>query len=300
MKASHGLVPSFGVTHVDHTLDFVTPIGATMSDTALLLEVIAGPDWRDPQWVRGEVACGQYADAGDEGVGGLRIGVVAESHGDFCDPAVREGLARAVAALQAAGAFVEDVSVPIWAHALRIFQPYVGILFAAMVRSEGEGFGHLGFVDVERMHAFAVARRAESRELAPQVKCWLIAARHLHERYMNVPYGRLQNLRLEVRRGISAALDRYDLLLTPTLPSTAPRLLEGPATVDQLVNRTAALLCLNTAPLNLSGHPGLSVPSGADENGLPTAVQVVGRHFDERNAFRAGFALEESLGPFLP
>ena len=69
-----------------------------------------------------------------------------------------------------------------------------------MIRSEGEGYGHLGVIDVNRMHAFAVARRTESRYLNPYIKCWMIADRYLHERYMNVTYGKLQNLRLEIRR----------------------------------------------------------------------------------------------------
>ena len=103
--------------------------------------------------------------------------------------------------------------------------------------------------------------------------CRPLPARALRERV----YARLQNLRLRVRREISAALERYDLLLTPTLPITAPRLLEGTASFAEIAARTSAALCFNTAPLNLSGHPALSVPSGADADGLPTAVQLVAR-----------------------
>jgi amidase len=210
-------------------------------------------------------------------------------------PAVLEGLDRAGAALRASGALVAPISIPMWRHAMGIFQPYIGHLVANMFRSEGEGYGHLGYIDVDRMHAFAVARRSESRELAPQLKCWVIADRYLHERYMNVSYGRLHNLRLAVRQRLSEALRTCDLLLTPTLPFTAPKLIEGPIPISDLINRTAASLCFNTAPLNLTGHPALSIPSGFDANGLPTAVQVVAAHFDEYTAFRAGFALERAL-----
>jgi hypothetical protein len=96
------------------------------------------------------------------------------------------------------------------------------------------------------------------------VKSWLVADRYLHELSANAVYARLHNLRLRVRRELSAALERYDLLLTPTVPITAPRLLEGPASFVEIAARTSAALCFNTAPLNLSGHPALSVPSGAD------------------------------------
>jgi amidase len=215
-------VPSFGITHIDHTIDFVTPIARTVRDAAVLLEAIAGPDWRDPQWVRDPIQAATYARAEEDSVQGLRVGIVAESrNSELCAPAVLEGQDRAAAALRVGGAQVEPISIPIWQHALAIFQPYIGHLVANMFRSEGEGYGHLGYIDVNRMHAFAVARRSESRELAPQLKCWVIADRYLHERYMNVSYGRLHNLRLAVRQRVSEALGTCDLLLTATLPVAA-------------------------------------------------------------------------------
>jgi len=110
-----------------------------------------------------------------------------------------------------------------------------------------------------------------------------------------LPYARLHNARLALRRDVSAALGEWDVLLTPTLPMTAPKLLTEAASFAEVSGRTASRLCFNTAPLNLTGHPALSVPSGVDEAGLPTAVQVVGAHFDEATAFRVAFAVESGL-----
>jgi amidase len=138
-------------------------------------------------------------------------------------------------------------------------------------------------------------RREEGGLLPPQVKAWLVADRHVHERWAGVPFARLHNARLALRRDVTAALGEWDVLLTPTLPMTAPALLTGDASFAEVSGRTAARLCFNTAPLNLTGHPALSVPSGVDADGLPTAVQLVARHFDERTAFRAAFALERAL-----
>ena len=79
VKPTHGLVPSWGIIHIDHTIDFVTPIARTVEGAALLLEVIAGHDWRDAQWVRGEPESGDFTGARTAGVEGLRIAVITES-----------------------------------------------------------------------------------------------------------------------------------------------------------------------------------------------------------------------------
>ena len=298
-KGTHGLVPSHGVTHIDHTIDCVTPIARTVRDAALLLEAVAGADDRDPQWVRGAIETASYTEAESAGVEGLLIGIVEESCTTrHCVPAVLDGFERAAAALRVAGASIERFSLPLWDHALAIFQSYIACLVANMFRSENEGYGHLGEIDPDRIEWFGRVRRDHSVDLAKQVKSWLVADRYLHELSANAVYARLHNLRLRVRRELSAALERYDLLLTPTLPITAPRLPEGPASFAEIAARTSAMLCFNTAPLNLSGHPALSVPSGADADGLPTAVQVVGPHWGELQSFRAAFALERALGPF--
>jgi amidase len=295
-KGTHGLVPSFGITYIDHTIDFVTPLGRTVSDAALLLEVIAGPDARDPQWVRGEIRTERYAEAAGAGVAGLTVAVIEESCDPaMCDEAVLAGVERALAALEDAGARVTRISLPIWAKALSIFQPYIGCLISNMVRSELAGYGHLGAVDPAVVRAFGDARRARCAELPEQLKAWLIAERYLHERDSNATFARLQNLRLLVRERVSTALGEHDLLLTPTLPTTAPRLLERPASFAEIASRTSATMCFNTAPLNLTGHPAISVPSGTDAAGLPTAAQLVAAHFDELTAFRAAFELERAL-----
>ncbi|MFZ1996407.1 MAG: amidase family protein, partial [Solirubrobacteraceae bacterium] len=117
VKATHGSVPSFGVAHIDHTIDSVTPIAATVADAALLLDVIAGEDWRDPQWARGVVESPPCADAATEDLAGLRVGIIREScDARLCVPAVVAGVHRAADALAAAGAQTEKITIPIWAN----------------------------------------------------------------------------------------------------------------------------------------------------------------------------------------
>jgi amidase len=295
VKATHGLIPSQGVTHLDHTLDAVCPMASTVDDAALLLQAIAGDDWRDPQWVRGPVpASWQPNDAGD--VAGLRVGVVVESiDGDLCSPDVVQNLRNVADDLARAGCRVRDVSIPIWPQALPIAQTLLCHLVGAMIRSEGVGFGHLGVVDGDRARAFAVARRGESRLLPPYLKVWMLVERYLHDEYLNASFGMLQNLRLRVRAEIEAALHEADLLLTPTTPGTAPPLLSPELVAEHGASRILRSLPYNTAPLNLSGHPVLALPSGVDHQGLPTSVQLVAGSFREEVAIRAGRVVESAL-----
>jgi amidase len=296
VKATHGLVPSWGISHIDHTIDFVTPLARTVEGAARLLEVIAGADWRDAQWVRAAPERHDYTAAKERGVEGLRIAVLEESAApELCDEAVLANLDAAVRVLGDEGATVGRVEIPLWQDGLAMFLPYIGHLFSDTFRSEGQGGGHLGAYDVHALSAYARARRDEGRLLAPQIKSWLIADRWIHETYAGVPYARLHNARLALRRAVSEAFGEWDLLLTPTLPLTAPKLASGGESFAEISARTSARLCYNTAPLNLTGHPAISVPSGTDADGLPTAVQIVGPAFGELTAFTAAFTLERAL-----
>jgi amidase len=116
MKATHGLVPSYGMTYKDHTIDHIGPMTKTVEGNALMLEVIAGADWRDPQWVRDAPSQGDYLGAASDGVAGLRIGVIREAlEPSGCTPDVLAAFEKALCVLSGLGAtIVEDVSIPLW------------------------------------------------------------------------------------------------------------------------------------------------------------------------------------------
>lgn len=298
VKATHGLVPTFGMTYIDHSLDYVCPMAIRVGDVATALEVIAGPDWRDPQFVRGTIRTDRYTEAEERGVEGLRVGIVAEGASpEQCERAVLDGLERAGEALEAAGAVCERVTIPLWPHAWPISLCFQIHAATAMIESEGQGHGHLGYVDVARQHAFGVARRSDADQFPPSARIWLVTGRYLHDRYYNTYFGKAQNLRLTLRRQVEQTLRSYDLLLTPTTPTTAPKLTLGRTSETDLIaaGTTRIDMALNTSPLNLSGHPGLALPSGRDASGLPTSVQLGGRHFDELTVFRAAYVLERAF-----
>lgn len=269
LKATHGAIPTHGVTHIDHTLDHVTPMAATVQQVAVAFDVLAGPDERDPQWMARE----HYSRPAPRG----RVAAILESIPPRCHPAVRQAFEATLARLGARGWHVEWISLPAWNHAQLIFNPYVAHVMANMVRSEGTGYGHLGEIDRDETLHYARARSEGSVDVVPQVKAWMLAERYLRKHYGNGTYATLQTLRRRVRAELTGLARRYEALLTPTLLCTAPRLLDSP-TVGQLLGRDAQLLTANVVQPNLTGHPAVTLPNGSDHNGLPTAVQLIGSH----------------------
>jgi Asp-tRNA(Asn)/Glu-tRNA(Gln) amidotransferase A subunit family amidase len=197
--------------------------------------------------------------------------------------------------LRASGATVERIALPAWKYGLSIFIPYVSFLWANMIRSEGVGYGHLGWIDVAEMAAFAESRGTLGDLLPYQIKCRMVAERYLHRTDPAI-YGHLQNCRLILRDQIERQFALFDLLMTPTIPFVAPPLLPSSTSFSEISAATTDLLCFNTVQANLSGHPAITIPSGVDPAGLPTAVQFVAAAFNEGTALAAGRCVERALG----
>lgn len=298
IKATHGLVPSFGLdTYFDHTIDSICPMGRTVADVADLLAAIAGADWRDPQWVRGSIDIAPYADAAGRGVEGLRVGILEEMlDPELCQQAVLGGVTHARAALEDAGAIVETISVPRLEFTSAIWFGVVLGAAPAMMRSDGLGYNHLGYVDVDRVQLAGISRRAETSSYGVFVQSLLAANRYLVDRYGHAFFAQAHNQRLALRREVDDALTSVDLLLTPTSPTTAPMLPTTRLSPSEQIRRLpdAGVHFPFTQAFNLTGHPALVMPSGVDSDGLPTSVQLVGPHFAEDRVFRAAFALERA------
>ena len=282
VKATHGLVPSFGITHIDHTIDFVTPIARTVADAALLLEVIAGADARDPQWVRGAIETARYAEAGRGRRGALGRDRVEEScDREVCEPAVLAGVDARRGARGGRGAeVVADLAADL-GDALAVFQPYIACLIVEHdPLGARPGYGHLGAIDRRVVRRSREARREQAGDIAEAAEGWLIAERWLHER------DRTRRTHGSRTCGGSSATRcpraRHRRAADADAADDGAALLDGRRDFAEVGARTSAALCFNTAPLNLTGHPAISVPSGADGAGLPTAVQLVSAHFQER------------------
>lgn len=298
IKPSQGLVPSHGMTYLDHTIDAVCPMARTVELTARMLDAISGHSERDPQWVRAKPVPTNAAAVLNEGVAGLRIGVVTQGTDPaLCEPGVLAAFESSCATLRAAGATVSQVSIPLWSDAWAIETTLLLHLAWLTAQTDGAGYSHLGEVDVERTHAFGLVRRLEADAFPPFFKVWLLGGRYLHDAYFSTYFAKAANLRRALTAQLDEAFSDFDLLLTPTTPQVAPVLLDRPADDGELLGRGTTMVA-NTCVLNLSGHPALAVPNGEDpETGMPTSLQVVAPLWEDARTFRAGAVIEAAVGP---
>ncbi len=298
MKATHGLVPSYGLTYMDHTIDHIGPITKTVADNAQMLEVIAGADWRDPQWVRAAPSPADYLGASGLGVSGLRVGIVPEAlEPSGCTPDVLSSFDKAVAVLAGLGATIVEQSVPLWVDARFIGAGTLGLGLYGMAISHGIGFGHMGRVDPVITAAWAAQTLVQGDDLPAGLKSILVATDYLLEHYQGVPIAKAHNLRLALRRQIMAALSEVDVLVTPTTAQVAFELLDRRAEAGEMAARMRSSIgaVTNTMQLDLSGHPALTVPCGRGDHDLPLGLQIIGPHFGEDHCYQVGFALEAAI-----
>lgn len=294
LKPTHGLVPSHGVTHTAHSIDAVSPTAATVAMVARTTDALAGFDERDPQAEFPAAYGGSLTAALGGGVRGLRVGIIEESLAEqYCSEEMRLGIERATRALEDAGAEVVPIHCPVWESSWPIAVASLCQLGWAMLQSDGQGTGHHGEVDVERVRNFAMTRRLEADDYPPFMKVWLLLGRYMHEDYLSVHTARAQNARLRVRAEVTSLFDQVDLLVSPTTPTTAPKLEIDDRGDFEVLNR--GLNGINSAIFNLSGHPAIAVPSGVGSTLLPTSVQITGAHFADDLVIRAAEVIEMSL-----
>ena len=285
VKPTYGVVSRYGLVAFASSLDQIGPFATDVADAALALEVIAGHDRADSTSI--PHASPSFADVVLQGVDGLRIGVIRELV-EGVDPDVGTRLAEAAGALEAAGAKVDEASVPTTTLGLSAY--YVLATAEAssnLARYDGVRYGLR--VDGDDITAMYGATRAAG--FGAEVKRRIMLGTYaLSAGYYDAYYGQAQRARTLILRDFEAAYASYDLLLAPTTPTTAFEL--GAKTADPL---TMYLSDVCTIPSNLTGHPAISVPYGRGDDGLPIGVQLLAPALGESTMFRAAAALERSL-----
>ena len=286
LKPSYGRVSRFGVVAYASSLDQVGPVTKDVRDCALLLQAIAGHDPRDSTSVAAPVP--DYTAEMDAGVRGLRIGIPREYFVDGMQPEVEAAVRRAVGGLEDMGAEVVPVSLPHTEYAVAAY--YVVATAEAssnLARYDGVRYGYraadpAGLADMYR----ATRARGFGNEVKRRI---MLGTYVLSAGYYDAYYLQAQKVRTLVRRDFLHAFETCDIIATPVAPTTAFRV--GEKMDDPL---TMYLSDIFTIAVNLAGLPGISVPCGFDDRGMPIGLQLIGRAFDEAMLLRAAYAHEQT------
>ena len=281
MKATRGVVPFSAGVPIEASIEYIGPLTDSVADNALCLEVMA------------DSGAGEYTGALGKEPAGLKIAVVREGFGwPSSAAAVDQCVKSAASHFASLGATVEEISIPEHLTGPAIWGAVVTDGLWQTVKLNGVGFNHDDVYSPALYRAMQdwTARIGDAPINAQLL--WLLA-RHL-EKYDGRYYARAKNLVRKLRASYDRPLREYDLLLMPTLVSTAapnPESLEH-ASDDQIM-QTAFGNTLNTCQFNATGHPAISIPCG-QVDGLPIGLMLVGRYFAEKTIYRAAYAFEES------
>ncbi|MGE0825557.1 MAG: amidase [Candidatus Binatia bacterium] len=291
LKPTHSLVPYTGVVGIDPTFDHVGPMGRSVADVALLLEVIAGKDPLDPRQY--DVPVQPYTHALGKEILALRIGVVREGFGTpLSEPDVDAKVHEAVKALHDLGAEVQEVSIPMHREAGGITWAMIAEGMAASVYGNGVGYHAKGLYNESLAYALGKALRANAQDLPHQLKFVVMMGAYLNQAYHGRLYAKAQNQRRALRNAYDHVLSQVDVLVMPTTPNKAHKYNPTQSIREWLAHGWNMLG--NTAPFNMTGHPSLSIPCGKS-NGLPVGLMLTGRHFDDATLLRVAHAFEQQM-----
>jgi aspartyl-tRNA(Asn)/glutamyl-tRNA(Gln) amidotransferase subunit A len=283
VKPTYGRVSRYGLVAFASSLDQIGPFATTVADAALLLDVISGHDGRDSTSIPDDLE--PVRPHLDEGIEGLRVGIVSELMAEGIAPDVAARVQAAAAALEAAGAKVGEASVPA-AHfgigAYYLIAPAEAS--SNLARYDGVRFG----LRVDAPTTPEMYDLTRTAGFGDEVKRRIMLGTYaLSAGYYDAYYGTAQKVRTLIRRDFDAAYEQFDLLLSPTSPTTAFPL---GAKVDDPMTMYMNDVC--TIPTNLAGHAAISVPYGVGDDGLPVGVQVLAPALGEVPMFRAAAVLE--------
>jgi aspartyl-tRNA(Asn)/glutamyl-tRNA(Gln) amidotransferase subunit A len=299
VKPTYGRVSRYGLVAFASSTDQIGPIARNVRDAALGLQVTAGPDAEDSTCAERPV--GDLLAGIEDGIAGMRIGVVEEIDLTLSDPAAGGGspagggevaasFRAALSALERAGAELVPVSIPSIAAAVAVYYVIATSEASAnLARFDGIRYGRRAAGATSLLETYFASR---SEGFGPEVKRRIMLGTFaLSSGYYEAYYGRAGAVLARMRGEFAAALARTDVVVTPTTPSAAFRL--GEKLDDPLAMYLSDVF---TTPASLVGLPAVAVPCGLDAQGLPLSLQLMGRPFEEATVFRAARAFERQIG----
>ena len=288
MKPTYGTVSRYGLIAYGSSLDQIGPLCKDVTDCATIMEVIASHDKKDSTSVERKDT--DFTSALVDDVAGMRIGIPRDYFGEGLDPQVKEAVLSAAEVLKSKGAIVEEFDLSLVEYAI----PTYYTIAAAEASSNLERFDGVkyGFraKDYDGLHSMYKKTRSEG--FGPEVKRRIMLGSFvLSSGYYDAYYLKALRTKALIKKAFDDAFAKYDVILAPAAPTTAPEI--GKSLSDPI---KMYLGDIYTISVNLAGLPGICLPCGKDDKGLPIGVQMIGDCFKEKTIIRAAYSYEQARG----
>ena len=290
IKPTYGTVSRYGLVAYASSLDQIGPVGKDVSDCAALLEIIAGHDTKDSTSMKREDLQFSKELTGD--IKGMKFGVPEEYLAEGLDPEVKASFMGVLDTLKELGAEVEFFSIKTMEYMI----PAYYIIASAEASSNLERFDGVkyGFRAAEYEGLHDMYKKTRTAGFGEEVKRRIMLGSFvLSSGYYDAYYLKALRTKALIKKEFDQAFSKYDVLLAPASPFTAPKI--GESLKDPLAMYLGDIY---TVAVNLCGLPGITVPCGKDSKGLPIGIQMIGDCFMEKKILRAAHAYETSRGSF--
>ena len=286
IKPTYGTVSRYGLIAYGSSLDQIGPIARDVTDCATILETISSYDKKDSTSIPREDM--DFTSALVDDVKGMRIGIPRDYLGEGLDEEVKEAILKAAKVLEDKGAIVEEFDLGLVKYAIPSYYVIASAEASSnLSRFDGVKYG-LRAKEYEGLHE--MYKKSRSEGFGEEVKRRIMLGSFvLSSGYYDAYYLKALRTKALIKKEFDKAFEKYDVILGPAAPSTAPKL--GESLSDPL---KMYLGDIYTISVNLAGLPGMTVPCGKDSAGLPIGLQLIGDCFQEKKIIRAGYAFEQS------
>ena len=287
LKPTYGLVSRYGLVAFASSFDQIGPITKDVTDSAMLLNIISGNDEKDSTSSKREKK--DYTKSLVKDVKGMKIGVPKEYLGAGTNEQVKKAIWNVAKKYEEMGANVEECELNCAEYALATYY----IIACAEASSNLGRFDGIryGYRSEKYNNLTELYRNTRSEGFGDEVKRRIILGTYvLSAGYYDAYYKKAQKVRTLIKNQFNNLFEKYDILLTPTAPTTAFNIGEKS---NNPLEMYQADLC--TVSINIAGVPAMSIPCGVDEEGMPIGAQLIAKQFNEEAIFRAGFALEQEI-----
>lgn len=292
MKPTYGTVSRYGLIAYGSSLDQIGPVAGNVADCAAVLEAIAGYDPKDSTSIRREHY--RFTEALGRDVKGMKIGIPRDYFAEGLDEDVKERILQAVKTLEEQGAQAEFFDLGLVKYAIPAYYVIASAEASSnLARFDGVKYGYRT-KDYEDLHD--MYRKSRSEGFGAEVKRRIMLGSFvLSSGYYDAYYLKALKTKALIKQAFDQAFEKYDILIAPAAPTTAPRL--GESLSDPM---KMYLGDIYTISVNLAGLPGISVPAGLDPAGLPVGIQMIGNCFEEHKILRAAYAYEQTGAGRMP